>query len=587
VDKKIRQCQNCKKDFVIEPEDFDFYEKIKVPAPTFCPICRFERRAAFRNERKLFKYKDAFTEEAIFSLYPPESKRKVVTQEEWNGDSWDPMDYGRDINWSRSFLEQILELEKEVPIFNLNVKLIVNSPYSGNATGLKNCYLLFNSNYTENCSYGNGIDFCKDCFDNSHINHSEKCYECFWLKNCYQCYHTIMSVNCRNVWFCRDCLDCNDCFGCANLRRSSYCIFNKKYTKDEYKKTLNEMHLNAISGFNQARQKARDFWKTQINKNHQGMLNLNSTGSYVTHSKNVRESYLIRESENLKYCQIMQVPVNKDCYDCSIWGENSELCYETCVCGESSYNSKFCFNCWPACRNNEYCMNAFSSSDCFGCVGVKKAQYCILNKQYSKGEYFELIQKIKKHMDEEPYVDKKGSVYKYGEFFPIEFSPFGYNNTLAIQHFDMTKEKAESFGYPWIEVEKGNYNITLDPKDLPQSIDNAEDSILNEIIRCEKCQSAYRILRDEFSFYKKERLPLPTFCPECRHERRIKDRLSVKLYSYQCMCAGDKDDTGQYKNTVLHHNHGYEHCGNNFKTGFDPKLGNIVYCESCYNAEVA
>lgn len=586
MNQETRNCQNCKQEFVIEPDDFAFYEKMKVPAPTFCPICRFERRAAFRNERKLFKYKNALTGENIFSLFPPESKRKVVTEEEWHGDSWDPMDYGRDIDWSRPFLEQVLELEKEVPIYNLNSELMVNSPYSANATGLKNCYLLFNSNYSENCFYGNGVDYSKDCFDNSHINHSEKCHECFWTRNCYQCYGTIMSVDCRNMYFSRDCLGCNDCLGCANLRKSSHCIFNKQYTKEEYKKILDEMRMDTIGGLNEARQKARDFWKTQINKNHQGVQNLNSTGSYVTNSKNVTESYLIRESENLKYCQIMQMPGNKDCYDCTIWGYNTELSYETCICGEGAYNLKFCFNCWPACRDSEYCMNIFSSSDCFGCMSVKKVQYCILNKQYTKEEYEKLVPKIKKHMDDIPYVDKKGNTYKYGEFFPIEFSPFGYNNSLAIQHFDMSKDKAESFGYPWIEVEKGNYNITLDSADLPESINDAQDSILNEIIKCEKCQSAYRILRDEFSFYKKEKLPLPTLCSECRHERRIKDRLGVKLYSYKCMCAGDKDDTGQYQNMVLH-NHGHEHCGNNFRTGFDPKLGNIVYCESCYNQEVA
>ena len=33
---ETRVCQNCKKDFVIEPDDFLFYEKMKVPAPTFC-----------------------------------------------------------------------------------------------------------------------------------------------------------------------------------------------------------------------------------------------------------------------------------------------------------------------------------------------------------------------------------------------------------------------------------------------------------------------------------------------------------------------------------------------------------------------
>ena len=33
-------CQNCKILFVIESEDFNFYEKIKVPPPTFCHDCK-------------------------------------------------------------------------------------------------------------------------------------------------------------------------------------------------------------------------------------------------------------------------------------------------------------------------------------------------------------------------------------------------------------------------------------------------------------------------------------------------------------------------------------------------------------------
>ena len=34
---ETKTCQNCKNDFIIEPDDFSFYEKMKVPAPTFCP----------------------------------------------------------------------------------------------------------------------------------------------------------------------------------------------------------------------------------------------------------------------------------------------------------------------------------------------------------------------------------------------------------------------------------------------------------------------------------------------------------------------------------------------------------------------
>ena len=41
---ETKVCQNCKKDFVIEPDDFAFYEKMKVPAPTFCPDCRMTQR---------------------------------------------------------------------------------------------------------------------------------------------------------------------------------------------------------------------------------------------------------------------------------------------------------------------------------------------------------------------------------------------------------------------------------------------------------------------------------------------------------------------------------------------------------------
>src|SRR3989339_384811 len=437
-------CQNCKVSFTIDPEDFNFYEKIKVPPPTFCPLCRAQRRFAFRNERKLFKVKDHFTGEDIFSTYPAESGRKIITREEWFGDNWDLMEYG--------------------------------------------------------ASY----DFSKDCVDNSHINHSERCYESFWLENCYQCYFTTRSMESRNLYFCRGCVGCSDCFGCTNLRSTSYCIFNQNYSKEEYYEKIKSMQLDTFSENKKAREKARAFWDTQPVKYHQGLKNLNSTGSYVTNCKNVNDSYLVRESENMRYCQYLQVPKNKDNYDVTNWGEYIELCYETIECGENSYNNKFSRNCWPSCKNNEYCVHLFSSLDCFGCVGLKKKQYCILNKQYTKEEYEKMVEKIKKNMDEMPYADAQGLVYKYGEFFPIELSPFGYNNSLAVQHFPMTQEEAQDKKYPWIEVGRGEYNITKKARELPDSINEVSDQILKEVIECENCKNAYRILENELIFYAKK-----------------------------------------------------------------------------------
>jgi len=74
-------------------------------------------------------------------------------------------------------------------------------------------------------------------------------------------------------------------------------------------------------------------------------------------------------------------------------------------------------------------------------------------------------------------------------------------------------------------------------------------------------------------------------CNECRHERRIEDRLKLHLYERSCMCAGTIDSTNTYKNTVSHI-HKDSPCAEKFKTGYAPGQPEIVYCEKCYQQEV-
>ncbi len=582
---ETKNCINCKTDFTIEPEDFSFYEKIKVSPPTFCPLCRAQRRMAFRNERKLFRTEDAFTGKDIFSLYPPQANRKMITADEWYGDSWDAMEYGRDYDFSKPFFEQLFELDKDVPALNLNVSRMIRSDYCANATSLKDCYLLFASQFSENCLYGTQTDRSHDCVDNSNVADSERSYECFWLENCYKCFFSIMCVQSTNLWFSRDCLGCTDCVGCVNLRNKSHCIFNVQYTKEEYEKELEKMKLNTIAGVKEMRAKSRKFWNTQLTKYNQGIKNLNSSGSYVTECKNVNDSFLVRESENIRFSQYMQVKGNKDCMDISMWGDHTELCYETCGSGSNSYGSKFLWDCWPNVRDCEYSMHLRSCSNCFGCVGLKKREYCIFNKQYTKEEYFEIVEKIKKHMDEMPYVDTMGNIYKYGEFFPIEFSPYGYNNSMVVDHFPLQKNEVIDKGYAWIDVPHGEYQITKKSRDLPDDILEVTSGILKEVIECENCQKAYRVIENELNFLKAENLPLPTFCIECRQSRRISDRLKIFLYERSCMCAGSADETNTYKNTAPH-THAENHCEEKFKTGYAPDRPEIVYCEKCYQQEV-
>src|SRR3989338_8172321 len=147
MNSETKTCQNCHNNFTIEPEDFKFYEKMQVPPPTFCPECRLQRRSMFRNERKLFWAKSAKSGKEILSLYPPESGFVIYDEKEWWSDDWDPMEYGKDYDFSRPFFEQFFELSKITPRYSRDVMNMVNSNYSANASDLKNSYLLFNSNF--------------------------------------------------------------------------------------------------------------------------------------------------------------------------------------------------------------------------------------------------------------------------------------------------------------------------------------------------------------------------------------------------------------------------------------------------------
>ncbi|OGZ73389.1 MAG: hypothetical protein A2998_00080, partial [Candidatus Staskawiczbacteria bacterium RIFCSPLOWO2_01_FULL_37_25b] len=90
---EIKICQNCKQEFVIEPDDFNFYEKMKVPAPTFCPECRFQRRIMFRNERVFYKRKCDLCSKDMVTIFSPESKLVVYCPACWWSDNWDDSEH--------------------------------------------------------------------------------------------------------------------------------------------------------------------------------------------------------------------------------------------------------------------------------------------------------------------------------------------------------------------------------------------------------------------------------------------------------------------------------------------------------------
>jgi len=125
---QTKTCLHCKSSFEITQADLDFYnkisptfagEKFQIPTPKLCPDCRQKRRMSFRNERNLYRRTCDASGKQIISMYNPECGYKVYDQKIWRSDSWDPMSYGRDFDFTRSFTEQFGELMKLVPLPNL------------------------------------------------------------------------------------------------------------------------------------------------------------------------------------------------------------------------------------------------------------------------------------------------------------------------------------------------------------------------------------------------------------------------------------------------------------------------------------
>ncbi|NUJ98007.1 hypothetical protein HGA92_04450 [Candidatus Gracilibacteria bacterium] len=617
---ETKTCKHCGSSFDITDKDLEFYEKVSpvfpnpgvsfstpglkllengkikylIPSPTLCPQCREQRRMTWRNERKIYKRKCDFSGIDLVSMYSPDKNLKVFHNKYWWGDSWDGLNQGKDVDFSRPIFEQLNEVSENIPRlhrFCYSEDRMENSEYTNCSGDLKNCYLIFGANDDENCMYSTYISYDKDCIDCFLTIHSKSCYESVNLDNCFKVFYGFNSKDCNDCNNIIDCLGCKECIGCIGLRNNEYHILNKKYPKEEYLKKKAEIIKNGklqndfIKEFNKL---ALSSPRKYLN----GINNYNVTGDFIHNSKNLSNCYDANTAEDCKNCTWFMK--GKDCMDFFSWGE-AELCYEISGGGDNMYQCAFTAKSF-GCRNGYYTDLCVYCEYCFLCVGLKYKKYCILNKQYTKEKYEILVPKIIEHMM------KTG---EWGEFFPSSLSPFGYNETVAQEYYPLTRRdvipaKAGIYQNENISSEtglkgeinyidrEGNTHKTLEevgerpvfkwsnyetpfPKvekiipasKLPENIADIPDDILNWAIECEVTKKPFRIIKEELAFYRKHNLPIPRRHPDQRHLDRMSLRNPRHLYSRNC----DK-------------------CGKEIQTTYAPERPEIVYCEECYNKEI-
>ena len=593
MNSETRTCQNCHNPFTIEPEDFQFYEKIKVPPPTFCPECRLIRRYAWRNERALYKTHCAHCNQDIFSAYPADSPFPVFCHNCWFSDAWDPLSYGREYDFSRSFFEQVDDLFKNVPRLNLFHLNAINSPYANITRDVKDVYLSYSVVEAEEIFYSKNIDRSRQMFDCFAMEDSEQCMGSMYGEKDYDIAYSFLTGSSLNSMFLFDSQNASDCFLSTNLRSRKYVLRNKQYSKEEYKSERQKIDTGSYATFSRLVEEFKKMPLRYPRKYADILKSVNATGNILANVKNARHIFECYDMEDTAYCG--RNFALKDSLDVNNSGLGSELIYEYVSGGKLDRGLKFCVACFGSSRDLEYCGWCKSSSDLLGCFGLQNKKFCILNKEYPEQEYRSLRERIMRQMGEMPYMGKNGTVYRYGEFFPTEMSPFGYNESLSQEQYPLTKAKALAFGYRWRDPDIKNPVIDIRAGDLPDHIKDTNEDILSKTIGCAHqgscdhlCTVGFRVIQRELEFYKKLNVPLPRLCPNCRYYDRLTLRTPWKLWHRKCHCAGEKSENGVYANTGTHPSHAKgEHCPNEFETSYAPERPEIVYCESCYNSEVA
>lgn len=507
-------------------------ERFVFPLPQISPEERLLERAIQRNEQFLFRNKSVFSGRSLVSIYP-DQKFKIVSHEEWWEGDWDPMNYGRDFDFSQEFFKQFQEMNLEIPRVALVQVGNENSPYSTGTGYCKNCYLINCSENCEDCYYSKLLQDCKDVWDSCYAYDSELLYQCFNVRGCYNCVHLSYSQNCNDCFFSENLTGCKNCLLCTNLVGKNYYFMNKEVSKEQYEELVRDCFSSA-ENVEKAKSIFADLRKNRIHK-YANLVNCeNCTGDFLMNCQNCEDCYDVNDSQD---CKNVIVGVNiKDVVDCNNMYLKPELNYQ--VLGTiGTYNVAFALYVFNS-QNIFYSQFCYDSKDLFGCIGLRNKQYCVFNKQYTKEEYEAKVAAIIRKMQE---------TGEWGSFFPAETTGFPYNQSVAYEYLPLKKEEVLARGLKWMDEQDQDLG-----KEVP-----------SDVMICKRTGKKYRVLEQEKRFLQKIKMPIPTICPDERHNLRMEMRNPRKLYDRQCAKTGEQ-----------------------VKSTFPPDNPAIIYSEKAYLDEV-
>ena len=521
-------CELTGESFEVSPAERQFTAQFGVDRQRLCPLERQRRRAAHRNFTNL--YWRTGDSGKFLSMYDEHAKFPVYSSKQWWGDSWDAKSFGREVDFSKPFFDSYAALKNTVPHFATIGIENDNCDYSNAVFNSRNCYLCFGCVKSSDCLYSHIVWECESCVDCLYIFESQWCSHSTDIVGCYDVHYATEAVNCSESYFLHDCKNCAHCFGCVNLRGKQYCWFNQQLSKDAYLaklaalKPLKRKTIDSANAKLAQYRSERAIYPAAFESQCEEI-----DGNHLYYSQNCRYSFDLKRSEGCRYSFTALSAIH--CQDTSFGGHMNQFCFEgltlrgceRVMCShylsdssDSAY-SEFCFNC----------------RDVFGCNGLRNAQFCILNRQYSKEEYARLRALLVEHMK---------STGEWGEFFPAAISPFAYNESIAGEYTPLSEAECAARGYRYKSELHSHAAGVADagaaPTEPPESIDETSDTITSQLFSCPESGRGYKYIAAEVAFYRRTGIPLPGNAFAVRHQRRIAQRQPRRLEQTACGKCG-------------------------------------------------
>ena len=592
---KNADCIYCGKNFIITDLEEGLLQKHRFKNPEHCPTCNFKLLNSYLNDKHLYNRVDSKNWKKIISIFSEDFNWKVIDAKEYKkfilDDRW--FLFWKDI--SDDIFSDFINLNKSFPKpARFIYPWLENADYSSHVGRSKNLYLSY-CVFTdcEDIYYSLRVIWnCKNIYNSYNIVESSNIYN---SKNVWKSYNIDFSdtiINSSNILYCSDISNSQECIFSCNQHNSKYKIFNKQYSKTEYLEVKKDIINKLKSKYSEKIiKKYLDFKKTELVKE---CLSMNRNEKVIwdtiydsKNSFNIHIWNSIENSINVMTAWDKANDIIINIINSVELGENCENVIWSCSFWVNVFNIFFSFSIVENSKFIYYCDDIESCEEMMFCVWLKNKKYCILNKQYSKEQYFEKKEKI---------INKLVSEKKWWDSLWLEFSRFPYNDTLSYDYFKINKiinfDKSETIinkNSTWIitvledkfiskaildlgwekkiditfrtknkEINIPENSDTILAKDLP-NIDEVNSNILKKVIICEESWRPFRIIEQELEFLKKKWFPLPKIHHELRIEKLVDSRPFWQLFMQNC----DK-------------------CWENTPSIFKQKPEYKTYCKKCY-----